>query len=64
MTRRLSILFFLGGVGDALTFNSWNAAFDKSLLGLVVVDSDGEILWGTPWDGIVRAKYLEVADVR
>lgn len=50
-----------GNIGVHLT--DWSA-FGKELLGLVVVDSNGEILWGTPWDGSGVIKYLELADVR
>jgi len=39
---------FSGNVGIHLT--SWGE-FDKNLLGLVVLDKNDEILWGTPWDG-------------
>ena len=39
---------FSGNVGIHLT--SWGE-FDKNLLGLVVLDENDEILWGTPWDG-------------
>ena len=50
-----------GNIGMHLT--DWGA-FNKELLGLVVVDSNGEILWGTPWNGSGVIKYLELANVR
>ena len=39
---------FSGNIGIHLT--NWNE-FDKVLLGLVVVDENGDILWGSPWNG-------------
>lgn len=39
---------FSGNIGVHL--KNWDE-FDKRLLGLVVVDENEEILWGTPWDG-------------
>jgi len=42
---------------------NWNE-FDKSLLGLVVVDENGEILWGTPWNGSGTVLNQEYANVQ
>ena len=39
---------FGGKFGIHLT--NW-ADFNKEMLGLVVVDESGEIIWGSPWDG-------------
>lgn len=39
---------FSGNIGVHL--KNWDE-FDKRLLGLVVVDENEEILWGTPWNG-------------
>ena len=51
---------FSGNIGIHL--RNWNE-FDKSLLGLVVVDENGEILWGTPWNGsgvVLNQEYANV----
>lgn len=51
---------FSGNIGIRL--KNWNE-FDKSLLGLVVVDENGEILWGTPWNGsgvVLNQEYANV----
>lgn len=52
---------FSGNIGIHL--EDWNE-FDKSLLGLVVVDENGEILWGTPWDGSGIIHNQEYANVQ
>jgi hypothetical protein len=49
---------FSGNVGIHLT--DWQE-FDKKLQGLVVVDENDEILWGTPWNGngtFVQEEYV------
>ncbi|MCF0216119.1 MAG: hypothetical protein HUK21_06560 [Fibrobacteraceae bacterium] len=51
---------FSGNIGIHL--KNWNK-FDKSLLGLVVVDENGEILWGSPWNGsgvVLNQEYANV----
>lgn len=51
---------FSGNVGIHLT--DWQE-FDKKLQGLVVVDENDEILWGTPWNGngtFVQEEYVNV----
>lgn len=51
---------FSGNIGVHL--NNWDE-FDKRLLGLVVVDENEEILWGTPWNGsgvILDQEYANV----
>ncbi len=52
---------FSGNIGIRL--KNWNE-FDKSLLGLVVVDENGEILWGTPWNGSGTVLNQEYANVQ
>ena len=52
---------FSGNIGIHLT--GWEN-FDKRLLGLVVVDENGEILWGTPWNGTDDSVKVEYANVQ
>ena len=51
---------FSGNIGIHL--KNWDE-FDKGLLGLVVVDENGEILWGSPWNGsgiVLNQEYANV----
>ncbi len=53
---------FSGNIGIHL--ENWNN-FDKNLLGLIVVDESGEILWGTPWNGsgtIINQEYANAQE--
>ncbi len=52
---------FSGNIGIRLT--NWEE-FDKQFLGLVVVDENKEILWGTPWNGTGISAKVEYANVR
>ena len=45
-----------GNIGIHLT--DWTS-FDKTLLGLVLLDETGEILWGVPWNGNDETLYPE-----
>lgn len=49
---------FGGKFGIHLT--NWNP-FNKDMLGLVVVDESGEIIWGDPWDGSGVAKQYMIS---
>lgn len=52
---------FSGNIGIRLT--NWES-FGKTLLGLVVLDENGEILWGTPWNGTGISLKVEYANNR
>lgn len=52
---------FSGNIGIHLA--NWNE-FDKVLLGLVVVDENGDILWGSPWNGDGAISKYEYASLQ
>lgn len=52
---------FSGNLGIHLT--NWEE-FDKQLLGLIVIDENGEILWGTPWNGKSDLQEIEYATLQ